>query len=115
MNDNTISREFSPSWSSYTKSLIFAIPTLGLTLIWAWWNRRNTSYIVDDGSVTKEYDGLSSKSERIESSAIKRIETSQGLFEKLRNRGTVKISDSSGETLTISGVTDHKGLVESLR
>jgi uncharacterized membrane protein YdbT with pleckstrin-like domain len=111
-------QEFRPAWTAYSKTIWLSIltsPFLFFTpMLYAWWKRRNTTYRIDDDAVTKRSGGLSASSERINRDAINRISTSQSLFERLRNKGTVVITDTDGQRMTIAGVGDYRGLVNSL-
>lgn len=121
MSQTTIEQEFKPSWTSYSKSLWLFILTVWFAgfgfifLLYPWWNRRNTTYIVSDDRVVKEWDGFTSSMEQIDRDLINRISSSQSVFEKLRGRGTVKVQDNAGNTMEISGIADYKGLMNSLQ
>ena len=113
-----IEREFRPAWTAYSKTIwvsILTCPFLFFTpMLYAWWRRRNTTYRIDEDAITKRSGGLSTRSERINRSSINRISTSQSLFEKLRNKGTVIVTDTGGGRMKIAGVGDYHGLVNSL-
>lgn len=121
MSEATVENEYQPSWTAYSKSLWLFILTVWfggvgfIFLVYPWWHRRNLTYIVSDDRIVKEWDGFSTSMEQIDRDSINRIRSSQSFLEKLRNKGTVTVTDNSGSEMEISGVGNHQELMNSLQ
>ena len=114
----SLEQEFRPAWTAYSKTIWLTILTspflFGTPMIYAWWARRNTTYRVTDQAVVKEWSGFSSKREQINRGTINRVRASQSFFERLRNKGTVTVADTSGQELVVRGIGDHRRFVDAL-
>jgi uncharacterized membrane protein YdbT with pleckstrin-like domain len=89
--------------------IILAIPTLGITLllaIWEWLRLRNIEQGVTNKRVILKKGIISRKSEEMKITSIETVEIIQGVFGRIFDFGTVKVTGRGISDLVFKNIDD---------
>lgn len=110
--DEEIRALFKLHWTSRIPMaiwIILAIPTLGITLllaIWEWLRLRNIEQGVTNKRVILKKGIISRKSEEMKITSIETVEIIQGVFGRIFDFGTVKVTGRGISDLVFKNIDD---------
>ena len=89
--------------------IILAIPTIGLTLLlalWEWLKLRSIEQGVTNKRVIRKTGIISRKSEEMKVSSIETVEIIQGVFGRMLDFGTIKVTGKGISDVVFKNVAD---------
>lgn len=114
--DESIEYDTRPSWWHWPISLFVLTPlTFGIWLLYPWWRRRATRYIVTNKRVVKVTGRLSKQTTEFRCDDIQQVETAHTWFGRTVGVQTVTLHSHSDSTTKLHAMPNAASVVQTIR